>query len=991
MKTKHIIFALLLTLTLPVWYGCSDEDEPSVTDNKVEEIEGFRLSSFASELIRWRLGETGENYRIILHSHANNELYDFGLKVSTSGAKSVFTMYIPDHSTLPDGEYDAIALSSEGTTIGPRMYFKISQMVVEQIAMREGKFKLRGHGTQESPYIISSKSDFEEFEIGLCEEGNSNGFGLFFEQTASFDVPPRSQIIMGTYHACESFAGNYNGGGYTVNVPYTGSATEGNDSNIGLFKELLPGATIHDLTINALMQGIHDNGGALAGKSSGNVTIANVNVEGSINSDNHTNIGGFIGYVAGDITFTDCNLTAFVQGNNAVGGIIGRFAGGTLTINDFANSKTEKDKLGNVKEYYSPFSVSATADNAGGLVGYVDAGSTINVEDITLLHSVQAEDGSVKAVSADGSNVGGLFGSLNSVASCTIEDVLINAPVYGGNNVGGMMGYVNLAADISMEKCVFSSVAGGKDCVGGFFGKINGNKFLIRFEGSDKTSSVKQTDNALVKVTGVSNVGGFVGRLNGADFSGSKFYINTGVSCTGNNVGGICGILESTTLHSERFVLSNSMHISGPQNIGGIVGYAKSSTITGSAHLDKKLQDYNDIPAASSFESSFAGTVGDGTNATCVGGIVGTAENSVLRDICFTGTLVGSQNVGGIVGMMVNGNSGQLYNCFNNSQKITNKSSSCTAGIVGYIKFSSASSFENLINYADVEGSDKTGGVFGYVEYISPNSDFALANAVNAGNITGSGNTGGLIANLYDHKFYYKLHKIDYCANYGNVSNSGGGNVGGIIGHFNCTLAVVMHCANHGNIKGSGNDVMVGGIAGRMGTNDASDVNTERNMELSYSCNFGEISSDTGQSHVGGLLGYQEQGSPTDDTHYMLHNCYNMGAVPSDQKDDNGGILGYIDHHGEIQNCINVGKVSHGNGCVGTHKDGGIFYHHNLYYLKDSGKGWCADDFKDGDKGNSSTFKGLDFTNVWMIDDNNSNSGYPYLRDCPFQFKKQTK
>lgn len=107
---------------------------------------------------------------------------------------------------------------------------------------------------------------------------------------------------MGTYHACESFAGNYDGGGNTVNVPYTGSATEGNDSNIGLFKELLPGATIHDLTINALMQGIHDNGGALAGKSSGSVTITNVSVEGSINSNNHTNIGGFIGYVAGDIT-----------------------------------------------------------------------------------------------------------------------------------------------------------------------------------------------------------------------------------------------------------------------------------------------------------------------------------------------------------------------------------------------------------------------------------------------------------------------------------------------------------------------------------------------------------------------------------------------------------------------------------------------------------------------------------------------------------------
>lgn len=991
METKHIIFALLLTLTLPIWYGCSEDDEPLVTDNKVEEIEGFKLSSFASKLIKWRLSEAGENYHIILHSHADNKLYDYDLKVNNNGAKPIFTMYIPDHKTLPDGEYDAVALNSDGTTIGPRMYFRTSKMVVEEIATREGEFKLRGQGTQENPYEISSKSDFENFEIGLYEEGNSNGFGLFFKQTASFDVPPRSQIIMGTYHACESFAGNYDGGGNTVNVPYTGSATEGNDSNIGLFKELLPGATIHDLTINALMQGIHDNGGALAGKSSGSVTITNVSVEGSINSNNHTNIGGFIGYVAGDITFTDCNLTAFVQGSNAVGGVVGRHGNGTLIIKNFANRKTETDKLGNVRQYYSPFSVSSTADNAGGLVGSVDGGSVVDVEDITFLHSVQAEDGSVKAVSVEGNNVGGLFGSLNSVASCLAKNISINAPVYGGNNVGGMVGYANLSADISLEKCVFSSVASGKDCVGGFFGNVNGNKFNVKFEGSDKTSSVKQTDNALVKVTGVSNIGGFAGRLSYANFSGSKFYINTGISCTETNVGGICGILESTTLNSEVFVLSNSMHISGPQNIGGIVGYAKSSTITGSAHFDKKLQDCDGIPAASTFESSFAGTVGDGTNATCVGGIVGTAENSVLKDICFTGTLVGSQNVGGIVGMMVNGSSGQLYNCFNNSQKITNNKSSCTAGIVGYMKFYSASSFENLINYADVEGSDKTGGIFGYVEYINSNGNFALANAVNAGNIAGSGNTGGLVANLYDHKFYDKRHKIDYCANYGNVSNSGGGNVGGVIGQFNCTLAVVMHCANHGNIKGSGNDVMVGGIAGRMGTNDASGTNTESNMELSYSCNFGEISSDTGQSHVGGLLGYQEQGSQWDDTHYMLHNCYNMGAVPSDQKDDNGGILGYVDHHGEIQNCINVGKVSHGNGCVGTHKDGGIFYHHNLYYLKGSGGGWCADDFKEEDKGKSSTFKNFDFTNIWIIDSNNYNGGYPYLRDCPFQFKKLSK
>lgn len=990
MKIKHVILAAAIAAVLPLWCGCSDEDHNRVTDNKVEEIEGFRLSSFASERLRWRLDEGGGTHRIILHSHSDNALYEFDLKVKEASGRPVFTMYIPKGGTLPDGEYDAVALSPAGRSISPRMCFRISGMLVESVDRREGKFKLRGQGTQDNPYKISSKSDFEEFEMGLYEEGNSNGFGLFFQQTASFDVPPRSQIIMGTYHACESFAGNYDGGGFTVTVPYTGSATEGNDSNIGLFKELLPGTTVRNLVVNALMQGIHDNGGALAGKASGPITIEGVSVTGSLGSDNHANIGGFIGAASGDITFAGCSLTAFVQGETCVGGIVGRYSGGTLTVSDFGNTKSEADKLGNEKTYYSPFFVEASGDNAGTLAGAVDAGSGIVVRDVNLLHSVQAEDGSVKAVSCGGNNAGGLFGRLDNAASCTIKDVLVNAPVYGGDNVGGLFGYVSLAADMVMEKCVFSSVASGGDCVGGFFGALDGNNHGARFEGSDKTSSVKQTDNALVKVSGTSKVGGFAGRMCDTKFPGSKFYINVGVSASGANAGGITGSLESVTFHTEAFVLPNSMHVTGAENVGGLAGIAKYSEVIGTAHLDNNLQDYASIPAAASFESTFAGTVGDG-KGTSVGGIIGKVENSVLRDLCFTGTVVGAQNVGGIAGMMENTNRARLRNCFNNSQKITNKSSSCTAGIIGYVRFSTADSFENLVNYTDIEGSAYTGGIFGYVEYINSNTPFTLANCANLGNITGTGNTGGIVARLYDGRYHFKQHVIEKCANYGSVTASGGGNVGGIIGHFDCTLAIVKYCANHASVKGSGDDVMVGGIAGRMGTNDAGAVTTDNNMELAYSCNFGEISSGTEHSHVGGILGYQEQGSSSDETHYMLHDCYNMGAVPSDQKDDNGGILGYIDHYGEIQNCINVGKVSHGNGCVGTHKDGGIFYHHNLYYLRDSGKGWCADEFKEGDKALPSTYKGMDFDGTWTVDKDNANRGYPYLRYCPFQFKQLSK
>lgn len=62
------------------------------------------------------------------------------------------------------------------------MKFKIIKEIVEEIQAREGKFRLPGHGTQEKPYIIGSKEAFNEFEIGLCEDGNSKGFGLFLSR-----------------------------------------------------------------------------------------------------------------------------------------------------------------------------------------------------------------------------------------------------------------------------------------------------------------------------------------------------------------------------------------------------------------------------------------------------------------------------------------------------------------------------------------------------------------------------------------------------------------------------------------------------------------------------------------------------------------------------------------------------------------------------------------------------------------------------------------
>ena len=101
------------------------------------------------------------------------------MTVDNSGSKPVYAIHIPEKQTIPDGEYDALAFLGNGKAICPRMKFKIIKEIVEEIQAREGKFRLPGHGTQERPYIIGSKEAFNEFEIGLCEDGNSKGSDCF--------------------------------------------------------------------------------------------------------------------------------------------------------------------------------------------------------------------------------------------------------------------------------------------------------------------------------------------------------------------------------------------------------------------------------------------------------------------------------------------------------------------------------------------------------------------------------------------------------------------------------------------------------------------------------------------------------------------------------------------------------------------------------------------------------------------------------------------
>ena len=93
---------------------------------------------------------------------------------------------------------------------------------------------------------------------------------------------------------------------------------------------------------------------------------------------------------------------------------------------------------------------------------------------------------------------------------------------------------------------------------------------------------------------------------------------------------------------------------------------------------------------------------------------------------------------------------------------------------------------------------EQTGGIFGYIGLeTSTTHNLNIQYAVNAGEVSGSQNVGGCVGRLYDDMNDVE-HKISYCANYGKVSNSGNGNLGGILGQGDSKKMIIMNSANHG-------------------------------------------------------------------------------------------------------------------------------------------------------------------------------------------------
>lgn len=425
-------------------------------------------------------------------------------------------------------------------------------------------------------------------------------------------------------------------------------------------------------------------------------------------------------------------------------------------------------------------------------------------------------------------------------------------------------------------------------------GNKKDNAFKGKFDGLDNSIfglSIDNRDNSKGNATGL------FGFTDGAIMGNVTLIAgNDGVSIQGGNTdtGAFIGHAVNTTVKG----VNSTLKVSGNNNVGGIIGYAKE---------DRSLT-YNFADATGSVQPD--------------------SRSSELSNLTNTGNVSGVSNVGGLVGYM---NGGKLsndeenrvqYKGSYNLGKITgidngSNYSSNIGGLIGTAVNATVGGTKNtLINYNTVEGGYNVGGIVGSI------SNTTVANASNEGVVKANGYTvdsyiyhTGYTGNSWqnNHDALPGTHKADVrAANVGGIvgSSSAGsklmdvtnkadvssafvkkdtslndldhyaaGNVGGIVGR-----AEDSNITNANNVESNIRGAMnVGGIAGYFGATDVKNENKKDYRILNAINNGGDIMA-TGGIKSNGDFTYEITRSDYDPN--QDKEKYITGNI--------GGIAGYL-------------------------------------------------------------------------------------------------
>lgn len=779
-----------------------------------------------------------------------------------------------------------------------------------------------------------------------------------------------------------AFKGKFDGIDYNI----FGLTINGGD-NTGLFG-YTNNATISNVTLVGGSITGKDNVGAIVGNAN-NTTLTNVVNSAAVSGD--SNVGGIVG-IATDTTVEDAINTGAIEG-------IANTDNGGINVGGLIGSMNSSHLIGNS---YNLGDVTSIGSNVGGLVGSA-SNSTIGNPSVVNGKPVENIETVYNRMDVTGAyNVGGIVGNMvgSIVQNAENSGTVLASRHYDGKYIfhtdnaafdvnGDKLGekdvYIANAGGIAGTSSADSTITDVLNTGDVSSSKQNGNDFYDAgnvggIVGSAVDTDITNATNRENEVRGAHNVGGVAGYFgNSSDDDSSPDYtvtngINDGgdIMATGarNENGFVKEQVRSTDTGAEETIIGN---------MGGVVGYLDGDNVyvTGSANRGTvhSLDITGDTVSQASQASNTGGVVGkiDRSDTKTLSEIENNVKNAAVSNSYNTGDVRGYMGVGGVVGMMYNGEVAGSYNLgsINTTRRAADAASNAypsvnMGGVVGdtteqttakaliYDVYNKGQIGDETYNYYARHVGGVVGRLSGDVE-----------KAYNTGAIYNGYNVVGGIAG-----WFYT----------GSINNS-----------FNTGNITVI---NHDTTAGS----QVGGIVGGVGLYSDTEGSTDSKISNAY--NLGTLRSFAVEytkdgknqyttNQIGGIIGFIMGNEGHNLTVENVYTTGNLYAGRLDEGKNDSGLGSIIGVNGAGGDRVTVTKAYY----IGPQKGLGFTDltgtgQNNATGSKVFGGAWDENDFDNGIiKPDKTTGKVADGS-AWRIYDGNTPILNAFLPDAKDYFSQ---
>lgn len=573
-------------------------------------------------------------------------------------------------------------------------------------------------------------------------------------------------------------------------------------------------------------QKVSNAGGLIGYLYNGNIKGTSYNI-GDIYGDG-SNVGGLVGHALlsaiGNEAAADGQVYngLDVTGAYNVGGIVGHMEGTTV---QHAENHGDVHAEGYTTEDYTYHSykfpskgktVTVQAANTGGIAGISSAydsgdGTTHDSQLFQILN-----DGNISSHMQErqdffaAGNVGGIVGKAVNTNITAARNR--ENTVRGAHNVGGVAGYFGSSSD-NGTYTIASGLNDGGDIMA--TGARNAAGFATEWVRDDKDKDKQEGSEETI----IGNMGGIAGYLNGG-----HVYVTRSANS---------GAVHSLPIASKEAVSDASK----AGNTGGIVGKLERVST-------KQLADIKNGTAEAAVSESY--NTGDIRGFINIGGVAGMMFNGEVADAYNLGTVkttriagladnLPAANIGGVVGDTTeSGNVARalLYNVYNKGEigdKTYTYYSRHVGGVVGRLNGIVDTSY----NTGDIyNGYNVVGGIAGFFY------GGTISNSFNTGNITvvnndtsgaysGISSVGGIAgAGGWGPPIIENAYNLGTIRSYqGKDSKSKRNAIGGIIGRGRATLKNVYTTGNLYAVDADGNPTTdgMGRLYGQKDTNEITD------------------------------------------------------------------------------------------------------------------------------------------------------------------------